>query len=143
MQERRAKDWKKRGKTLEDCGACLKTDIADAFYSWALKMQGTKRSRLWDMLMNPWRKVFKDDNIHYVDGENLVKNPQKEMDKILDFLEAPEQIFNFEYDEAKGFGCLKQPLPYCLNPAKGNSRKTDVYTQYPRSVFKLPVVFLG
>jgi len=54
------------------------------------------------------------------------------MDRLLEFLDAPEQTFRFEYDQAKEFGCLQQPLPFCLNPAKGNSRKTDVYKEFPK-----------
>ena len=32
MQERRAKDYTKKGKKLEDCGACLKTDFKMVSY---------------------------------------------------------------------------------------------------------------
>ena len=33
MQERRAKDYTKKGKKLEDCGACLKTDFKMVSYT--------------------------------------------------------------------------------------------------------------
>ena len=32
MQERRTKDYTKKGKKLEDCGACLKTDFKTVSY---------------------------------------------------------------------------------------------------------------
>ena len=32
MQERRAKDYTKKGKKLDDCGACLKTDFKMVSY---------------------------------------------------------------------------------------------------------------
>ena len=49
------------------------------------------------------------------------------MDLLLNFIGEPDSSFKFENDENKGFSCLKKPLPFCLNPAKGNSRKQDVY----------------
>ena len=52
------------------------------------------------------------------------------MDLLLDFIGEPDSSFTFENDENKGFSCLKTPLPFCLNPAKGNSRKEDVYDIY-------------
>ena len=59
-------------------------------------------------------------SIHYVDGENLVKNPQFEMDRLLEFLDAPEQTFRFEYDKAKGIGyditCAKRLKSNVLPP---------------------------
>ena len=52
------------------------------------------------------------------------------MKLLLDFIGEPDSKFNFKNDEHKGFSCLKEPLPFCLNPAKGNSRKEDVYDLY-------------
>ena len=52
------------------------------------------------------------------------------MDLLLDFIGEPDSSFRFENDENKGFSCLQTPLPFCLNPAKGNSRKEDVYDIY-------------
>ena len=55
---------------------------------------------------------------------------KEEMDLLLNFIGEPDSSFTFENDENKGFSCLKKPLPFCLNPAKGNSRKQDVYDIY-------------
>jgi hypothetical protein len=52
------------------------------------------------------------------------------MKLLLDFIGEPDSKFTFENDQNKGFSCLKEPLPFCLNPAKGNSRKEDVYDIY-------------
>ena len=79
-----------------------------------------------------WRRVFKDTNIFYMDGERMAHNAGEEMNELLDFLEVPKQQFTFENKRNKGFSCLQQPLPFCLNPAKGTSRKTDVYKTYPQ-----------
>ena len=49
------------------------------------------------------------------------------MKLLLDFIGESDSKFTFENDPNKGFSCLKEPLPFCLNPAKGNSRKEDVY----------------
>ena len=42
------------------------------------------------------------------------------MDKLLEFLDAPEQTFRFEYDKAKGIGyditCAKRLKPNVLPP---------------------------
>ena len=57
------------------------------------------------------------------------------MKLLLDFLGEPDSKFTFENDQNKGFSCLKEPLPFCLNPAKGNSRKEDVYDIYKAKGF--------
>ena len=62
-----------------------------------------------------------------------------EMNLLLDFIGGPDSKFTFENDESKGFSCLKEPLPFCLNPAKGNSRKEDVYDIYGTKI-TLPVI---
>ena len=61
------------------------------------------------------------------------------MNLLLDFIGEPDSKFTFENDENKGFSCLKEPLPFCLNPAKGNSRKEDVYDIYGTKI-TLPVI---
>ena len=37
--------------------------------------------------------------------------------------------------EEKGFPCLDKPLPFCLNSAKGTSRKVNIFERFPRLVF--------
>jgi hypothetical protein len=87
--------------------------------------------------LRPWFRVFKDENIHYVDGENMLHNADVEMSTVLNFIEAPVHTYSFEQQKNKGFSCLRQPLPFCLNPAKGTSRKRDVYKDYPAITKKL------
>ena len=81
--------------------------------------------------MRPWRRVFEESNIFYMDGERMAHDAGGEMQLLLDFLGAPKQQFTFENQLNKGFSCLEQPLPFCLNPAKGTSRKEDVYQVFP------------
>jgi len=66
-----------------------------------------------------------------MDGERMANDAGGEMAKLLEFLEVPEQKFTFENQRNKGFSCLQQPLPFCLNPAKGTSRKSDIYKIFP------------
>ena len=58
-----------------------------------------------------------------------------EMKLLLDFIGESDSKFTFESHSNKGFSCLKEPLPFCLNPAKGNSRKEDVYDIYKAKGF--------
>ena len=82
--------------------------------------------------MRPWRRVFEEPNIFYMDGERMAHDAGGEIQLLLDFLGAPKQLFSFENQRNKGFSCLQQPLPFCLNPAKGTSRKEDVYEVFPK-----------
>ena len=138
MQERRAADYKAKGRSLRSCEACLKTSMKDAMKKWSMgvsrRHRTGRRGGGSDLVfsMMPWRRVFKDTNIFYMDGERMAHNAGEEIQELLDFLEVPEQKFTFENKRNKGFSCLQQPLPFCLNPAKGTSRKTDVYKTYPQ-----------
>ena len=64
------------------------------------------------------------------------------MKLLLDFIGESDSKFTFENDSNKGFSCLKEPLPFCLNPAKGNSRKKDVYDIYKAKGFIFFNIFI-
>ena len=49
---------------------------------------------------------------------------------VSEFLELETQNFIFEKIEEKGFPCLIHPIPFCLNKAKGTSRKVDIFEKY-------------
>ena len=138
MQERRAADYKAKGTSLKRCSACLKQPMKDQMKEWSIKVSRCHRSRKgmcsadFFHQMAPWRRVFKDRNIFIMDGERMAQNAGEEIEKLLEFLEVPQQTFSFENQRNKGFSCLQHPLPFCLNPAKGTSRKTDVYKLYPQ-----------
>lgn len=99
-----------------------------ADWTRSLEYKGLSQLRY---LLAPWRRVFNDTHIFIVDGERMAHNADGEMSLLLDFLEVPTQTFSFTNQTNKGFSCLKQPLPFCLNPAKGTSRKSNVYELYP------------
>ena len=137
MQERRAADWKSRGRSLQKCGACLQKPMKKQFEEWAIGVSRCHRSGRQCAAglsgqLAPWRRVFKDTNIFIMDGERMANDAGGEMAKLLEFLEVPEQKFTFENQRNKGFSCLQQPLPFCLNPAKGTSRKSDIYKIFPQ-----------
>ena len=135
MQERR-----KSFKGNECKGPCLQGSMENAMKDWA--------GRIWTRRKNPlcqgkrvcyglrknlaaWRRVFTDSHVFIVDGERMAHNADSEMTLLLDFLQVPAQTFSFSNQPNKGFSCIQQPLPFCLNPAKGTSRKSDVYEIFP------------
>ena len=65
------------------------------------------------------------DQIHFVNGENLIFEPIKELNKVQDFLGLKRYIDNshFYMDTTKGFPCIKKPNkhwnPHCLGKTKG------------------------
>ena len=72
-----------------------------------------------------WLKFFPLEQIHFVNGENLVLEPIEELNKVQDFL-GLKRVINkdhFYYDTDKGLPCLKKPdkrwNPHCLGKTKG------------------------
>ena len=72
-----------------------------------------------------WLKYFPIDQMHFVSGENLIRNPAQVMDSVQSFL-GLRKIVNeehFYFNETKGFPCLKKRLhngsPHCLGDTKG------------------------
>jgi len=72
-----------------------------------------------------WLKYFPLNQIHFVNGENLVLEPIEELNKVQDFLGLKRVISDkhFYFDNNKGFPCLKKPdkrwNPHCLGKTKG------------------------
>ena len=81
--------------------------------------------------LRPFIKVMGEENVLIVDGENLIKDANFEFDRIVDFMGLSNEHFNFFTPDAKGFPCLHEPIKFCLNAAKGTSRKTDVTKLHP------------
>ena len=96
---------------------------------------------LWSHLLNnlgnnfsphPFYNIHsRDENVLLLYGENLITHPNEEWGRLLEFLGLKKDSMKFYIDEEKGFPCLEKPVKYCLNGAKGTSRKIDVRKEYP------------
>ena len=70
--------------------------------------------------LKPYLEQFNISNIHFVDGGNVIKNPNTEFSMLETFFKV-ENVMNFTMNEEKGYPCLHRPVPMCLNADKGNS----------------------
>ena len=73
-----------------------------------------------------WLEEFTLKQIHIVDGDNFREDPSGELKKIETFLGLPHFITkeNFEFDEEKGFYCLKTTQGVnCMPKGKGRKHK--------------------
>ncbi|UJR31769.1 hypothetical protein I4U23_019247 [Adineta vaga] len=73
-----------------------------------------------------WLKYFPLERIHFVDGENLIHRPWKELESVQTFLNISNHIrqedFYFNM-EKRGFPCIRQPNG-CLGSSKGRQHPT-------------------
>lgn len=75
--------------------------------------------------LDRWLQYFALDRLHFVSGENLIKDPAGEMARVQDFLGLRRVITenHFYFNETKGFPCLKKSEgnggPRCLGKTKG------------------------
>ncbi|XP_063291286.1 heparan sulfate glucosamine 3-O-sulfotransferase 1-like [Pelobates fuscus] len=85
------------------------------------KYKAIQRS-LYDLHMERWLKFFTLDQIHIVDGNNLIKSPLTELQKVERFLNLPPRIVssNFYFNQTKGFYCIRSDgRERCLHESKG------------------------
>jgi len=74
-----------------------------------------------------WLKYFPLSQIHFVNGEKLIRDPASEMSKVQDFLGLKRVVSDkhFYFNTSKGFPCLKKPEnsgnPHCLGKSKGRT----------------------
>lgn len=74
-----------------------------------------------------WTKYFNLGRIHFISGENLIRDPAGEMSRVQDFLDLKQVISDkhFYFNETKGFPCLKKSEgsgnPHCLGKTKGRT----------------------
>lgn len=72
-----------------------------------------------------WLRFFPRNQLHFVSGERLIKDPAGEMALVQDFLGLRRVISekHFYFNETKGFPCLKKSdsnsSPRCLGKTKG------------------------
>jgi len=72
-----------------------------------------------------WLKFFPLEQIHFINGENLIQDPAQELNRVQQFLGLKNVINekHFYFNSTKGFPCLKKPEgsgnPHCLGKTKG------------------------
>jgi|ERR1712130_507877 len=139
MKDRRTKDRQASGRSDEKrpCRSCLKGDLPQAIARFTTTMQqhwseGRESGyAAFSNYLEPFLEVFGENNILIIDGENLIRNANWEFKRIVDFIGLDSTHFKFNIPDQKGFPCLLQPIKFCLNGAKGTSRKVDVTKVYP------------
>lgn len=122
-----------------------KTNPDKVFEDYAINEEGEvnisykpiKRS-LYYLQIQKFFCYFPRKQIHVVDGENLIKNPVQELNKLENFLGVPQEITEdmVLFNRTKGFYCLKpknKPLR-CLPPKKG--RKHPVISKEDMQILK-------
>ncbi|XP_067121186.1 heparan sulfate glucosamine 3-O-sulfotransferase 5-like [Centruroides vittatus] len=80
------------------------------------------RISMYSQYFKKWTRAFPREQIHVVDGEQLIKNPFLEVLKIEKFLGISHRISkdNFFYNKTKGFYCVRNDTAEkCLNESKG------------------------
>ena len=83
-------------------------------------------SSLYAVHIKRWLEEFTLKQIHIVDGDKFREDPSGELNKIETFLGLPHFITkeNFQFDEEKGFYCLKTTQGVnCMPKGKGRKHK--------------------
>lgn len=108
------------------------------FDEYALRLDGgvdqqrpAVRTGMYSIYLERWRSYFPMRQIHLVDGENLITNPQAELRQIELFLglEPFIQPEHFIFNPQKGFYCMARPVTNSssgYNRAGRNRRMLDV-----------------
>ncbi|XP_062508278.1 heparan sulfate glucosamine 3-O-sulfotransferase 1-like [Corticium candelabrum] len=84
------------------------------------------RISLYSVFLERWLNVFEPSEIHFVNGDNLIRNPTTEMIKVSSFL-GLDQSFDwknsFNYNSTLGFFCIRKGhsgnVSHCLGSTKG------------------------
>ena len=79
--------------------------------------------------LQPYLKLFSKDQIFFIDGHSIVKNPTAEFGLIEDFLDVDREL-KFSYNEIRGFYCLEKPSEMCLGGNKGRTRYSSYIICY-------------
>lgn len=97
---------------------------------------------LYHSYLEKWLEYFPLGQMHFVSGEQLIKNPAKEVQLVEKFLNLKPFISadNFFYNETKGFYCIVgkrtargvQTKPNCMGKSKGRT-----HPAVPGEVLKL------
>lgn len=88
-----------------------------------LEYKALGRSLYYQHMQN-WLRFFPLENIHLVDGDQLIRDPLPEMKMVERFLNLTPQInaSNFYFNKTKGFYCLRDHgRERCLHDSKGRA----------------------
>lgn len=80
------------------------------------------RISMYSIFYERWHRVFPRRQIHIVDGDDLIRDPFPEVQRIEEFLGIAHRISkdNFFYNKTKGFYCVRnETTEKCLNESKG------------------------
>ena len=82
---------------------------------------GAIKIGLYDRHLDRWLRYFRTDQFHFVNGEQLVRDPAGEVGRVQDFLGLRRVIGpdHFYFNATKGFPCLRTRRPRCLGKDKG------------------------
>ena len=94
-----------------------KTKLVDT--SWTLVKIG-----LYALHLSRWLEFFPLNQMIFVSGEELIKDPTEEIKRVQEFLGLKPYItsYNFNLNSTKGFPCYKRDVSrswHCLNKEKG------------------------
>ncbi|CAG5105391.1 Oidioi.mRNA.OKI2018_I69.chr1.g2090.t1.cds [Oikopleura dioica] len=137
MEGRRTKIRLADHQNIKRCKACLHGTVNETIQEYTETISkeqygpGTGFEE-YVLGLRPFVDEFGAENVLLLDGENLIANPNEEWSRLLEFLGLEKDSLKFYHDKEKGFPCLESPLKYCLNGAKGISRKEDVRQLYPK-----------
>jgi [heparan sulfate]-glucosamine 3-sulfotransferase 3 len=86
---------------------------------------------LYGKFLEKWLEYFPLSQLHFVSGEELIKDPAKEVKLVEKFLDLKPFITddNFQFNETKGFHCIIgkrtaagiQTKPHCMGKSKGRT----------------------
>lgn len=139
------------------------TPSSERFKQMVYKVNGSKsviradwtivRNGIYINPIKQWLKYFPKEQILFVNGERLIKEPHEEINRLQAFLNLKAIIRkqHFVKDEKKGFSCIVKPLDSnqvkCLNDQKGRKHPNiepsvlkdlaDFYRPYNLELFSL------
>ena len=70
--------------------------------------------------LKPYMEGFNLTDMAFVDGGGIVENPGKEFENLESFFGVENEL-KFEFNEEKGYPCLKRPIEMCLGADKGEN----------------------
>lgn len=99
--------------------AFLNSDTGLVNTSW-----GAIKIGVYSRYLGRWLKYFPLEQMHFVNGEELITEPAKIMHEVQHFLDLKQIISDkhFYFNETKGFPCLRRPeehTTHCLGKTKG------------------------
>ena len=89
-------------------------------------------------LLKQWLQTFGRDKIHVVDGDNFVKHPAFELNKVEKFLNISQYFTedHFVYNPGKQFFCLKETGCMGSNKGRPHPNMTEIIRKRLQAYFK-------